>query len=242
MPPDGHQEPLRAQAAGTHGREGNGAPCRGMLNNGAPSVTTLESSMRAIVALAAAALVLPLTVAAQAPPGVARGVIVTVENDTLTLKLADGSTERIALAKDWNVSVLKPVSVEAIQPGSFIGTAEMPQKDGTGRSLEVHVFPPGVKAGEGHYDWDLRKGSMMTNGTVGKVTAGGKGRELQVSYPNGERHITVPPNVPVVQITTGDRSLAKPGTAAFLIVVKTPGGGLSSNRIAVGENGAVPPM
>jgi hypothetical protein len=134
------------------------------------------------------------------------------------------------------------VSVDTIQPGSFIGTAEMPQKDGTGRSLEVHVFPPGVKAGEGHYDWDLKKGSKMTNGTVGKVTGSGKGRQLQVSYPNGERQITVPPNVPVVQITPGERVLAKPGTPAFLIVVKGPGGTLSSNGIAVGENGAVPPM
>jgi hypothetical protein len=204
--------------------------------------TTIESTMRTIVFLAAAALLLPVTGLAQAPPGVARGVIVAVENDTLTLKLAGGSTEKIALAKDWNVSVLKPVSVDAIQPGSFIGTAEMPQQDGTGRSLEVHVFPPGVKAGEGHYDWDLKKGAKMTNGTVGKVTAAGKGRQLQVSYPNGERSITVPPNVPIVQITTGERSLAKPGTAAFLIVVKTPSGGLSSNGIAVGENGAVPPM
>jgi hypothetical protein len=198
--------------------------------------------MKTILAFAVAVLILPWSAFAQAPPGVARGVIVAIESDTLTLKLADGSSEKIALGKDWKVSVLKPVSVDTIQPGSFIGTAEMPQKDGTGRSLEVHVFPPGVKAGEGHYDWDLKKGSKMTNGTVGKVTGSGKGRQLQVSYPNGERQITVPPNVPVVQITPGDNSLAKPGTPAFLIVVKGPSGGLSSNGIAVGENGAVPPM
>ena len=198
--------------------------------------------MKTIVALAVAVWLLPWTALAQAPPGVARGVIVAIESDTLTLKLADGSSEKIALGKDWKVSVLKPVSVDTIQPGSFIGTAEMPQKDGTGRSLEVHVFPPGVKAGEGHYDWDLKKGSKMTNGTVGKVTGSGKGRQLQVSYPNGERQITVPPNVPVVQITPGERVLAKPGTPAFLIVVKGPSGALSSNGVAVGENGAVPPM
>ncbi|MDB6012092.1 MAG: hypothetical protein JWL65_4342 [Gammaproteobacteria bacterium] len=198
--------------------------------------------MKTIVALAVAVLLLPWAALAQAPPGVARGVIVAIESDTLTLKLADGSSEKIALGNDWKVSVLKPVSVDTIQAGSFIGTAEMPQKDGTGRSLEVHVFPPGVKAGEGHYDWDLKKGSKMTNGTVGKVTGSGKGRQLQVSYPNGERQITVPPNVPVVQITPGERVLAKPGTPAFLIVVKGPSGALSSNGIAVGENGAVPPM
>jgi hypothetical protein len=188
------------------------------------------------------ALVSPLATFAQAPPGVARGVIVALNNDTLTLKSEASGTQKIALSKGWTVTVLKPVDVDAIQPGSFIGTAEMPQKNGTGRSLEVHVFPPGVKAGEGHYGWDLRKGSMMTNGTVGKVTAGAKGRELDVSYPDGQRHIVVPKNVPIVQFTNGDRSLIKPGIPAFLIVVKTADGGLASSGIAIGENGAKPPM
>jgi hypothetical protein len=199
----------------------------------------MKSILPAITALA---LVMPLASIAQAPPGVARGVIVSVDNNTLTLKPADGTTVTITLAKDWTVTLLKPVDVEAIQPGSFIGTAEIPQKNGTGRSLEVHVFPPGVKAGEGHYGWDLRKNSMMTNGTVGKVTAGAKGRELDVTYPNGERKIIVPRGVPIVQFTDGDRSLIKPGIPAFLIVVKTPSGGLASNGIAIGENGAKPPM
>jgi hypothetical protein len=203
----------------------------------------MESVMKSILpAVTALALVMPLASIAQAPPGVARGVIVSVDNNTLTLKPADGTTVTIALAKDWTVTLLKPVDVEAIQPGSFIGTAEIPQRNGTGRSLEVHVFPPGVKAGEGHYGWDLRKGSMMTNGTVGKVTAGAKGRELDATYPNGERKIIVPRGVPIVQFTDGDRSLIKPGIPAFLIVVKTPSGGLASNGIAIGENGAKPPM
>lgn len=199
--------------------------------------------MRSILqALAVLALTVPLATLAQAPPGVARGEIVSVVNDTLTLKPADGAPVTIALAKDWTVTLLKPVEVDAIQPGSFIGTAEMPQKNGTGRSLEVHVFPPGVKAGEGHYGWDLRKGSMMTNGTVGKVTTVGKGRELDVTYPDGARKIIVPPGVPIVQFTNGERSMIKPGIAAFLIVVKTPNGDLTARGIAIGENGAKPPM
>jgi len=203
----------------------------------------MECHVRSILAaLTVLALTVPLAALAQAPPGVARGDIVSVVNETLTLKPADGAPVTIALAKDWTVTLLKPVDVDAIQPGSFIGTAEMPQKNGTGRSLEVHVFPPGVKAGEGHYGWDLRKGSMMTNGTVGKVSTVAKGRELDVTYPDGERKITVPKGVPIVQFTNGDRSMIKPGIAAFLIVVKTPGGALTANGIAIGENGAKPPM
>jgi len=196
-------------------------------------------------AVAAAAVFAPSLAGAQTPgpPPVARGVIVAVKDDSVTLKSDSGKTETYGLVKDWTVTVLKPVEVGAIQPGSFIGTAEMPQKDGTGRSLEVHVFPPGVKAGEGHYGWDLKKGSMMTNGTVGKVTAGAKGRELQVSYPNGERKIVVPPNVPIVQFANGERSQIKPGIPAFLILVaKTADGKPAAPGITIGENGAKPPM
>ena len=202
----------------------------------------MRSTLSTLAALALLALTVPVAALAQAPPGVARGDIVSVVNDTLTLKPADGAPLTIALAKDWTVTLLKPIEVDAIQPGSFIGTAEIPQKNGTGRSLEVHVFPPGVKAGEGHYGWDLRKGSMMTNGTVGKVSTVGKGRELDVTYPDGQRKIIVPPGVPIVQFTNGDRSMIKPGIPAFLIVVKTPAGALSANDIAIGENGAKPPM
>jgi len=179
----------------------------------------------------------------QGPPPVARGVIVAVNDDSVTLKSDDGKTTTYGLLKMWDVTVLKPVDVSSIQPGSFIGTAEMPQKNGSGRSLEVHVFPPGVKAGEGHYGWDVKKGSMMTNGTVGKVTSTPKGRELEVSYPNGERKIVVPPNVPIVQLTKGERSMIKPGIPAFLILIgKTPDGKPAAPGITIGENGARPPM
>lgn len=192
--------------------------------------------------LLSALLLIPISALAQTPPQQARGVVESISQDTLTLKTDEGKTESISLAPNWTVSVLKPVDVSAIQPGSFIGTAEMPQKNNSGRSLEVHVFPPGVKAGEGHYAWDLRKGSMMTNGTVGKVTTGARGRELQVSYPNGERKIIVPPGIPIVQITNGERAQVKPGIPAFLVVNKAPDGKLSASFISIGENGAKPPM
>ena len=115
-----------------------------------------------------------------------RGTVTALTDTPLTVK-TDKGPQVVALTPTWSVAVMKPVAIDAIQPGSFIGTTEMPSKDGTtGKSLEVHVFPPGVKMGEGHYGWDLKPGSMMTNGTVGKVVAGKKGtRELDVSYSYG---------------------------------------------------------
>lgn len=208
--------------------------------------------MRLLTAFAAAAAVLggaaapAAVVAAPAPaaaPGPIRGVVAKVEPGRLTVKPKAGKPVTVDLTPDWSVQVTKPIAVTEIREGSFVGTAEIPQADGSGRSLEVHVFPPGVKIGEGHYAWNLRKGSMMTNGTVGKVTVGAKGRELQVSYPTGQRKIVVPPNVPVVQIVNGDRAMVKPGAAVFLLAFPKPGGGgLITGAVAVGDKGSVPPM
>jgi hypothetical protein len=172
---------------------------------------------------------------------VVRGKVTAMTPASLTVKPDKGPAQVVALTPSWSVAVMKPVAIDAIQAGSFIGTSEMPKKDGTGRSLEVHVFPPGVKMGEGHYGWDLKKGSMMTNGTVGKVVAGKKGsRQLEVSYSYGKRTITVPQNVPIVQITGGTRAQVKPGIPVFMVVQKGAGGQLTAGSVSIGENGAKP--
>ncbi|PZQ64984.1 MAG: hypothetical protein DI570_03470 [Phenylobacterium zucineum] len=197
-------------------------------------------------AIALAVTVAAATAAHAAPPPPAgpepiRGVVASVDARKIVVKTKAGP-RALDLTPDWTVQVTKPIAVTEIREGSFIGTAEMPQEDGSGRSLEVHVFPPGVKIGEGHYDWNLRKGSKMTNGTVGKVTAGSKGRELQVSYSTGTRKIVVPPKVPVVQITNGDRAQVKAGVPVFLVAFPKPGGGQIAGSVAIGVNGAKPPM
>jgi hypothetical protein len=201
---------------------------------------------RTMAGLAAVAALSAGAAWAQAPAGptVVRGVVTAMDAGSITVKGDKGAKTTVGLAPQWTVAVMKPVTTDAIQPGSFIGTAEMPQKDGTGKSLEVHVFPPGVKMGEGHYGWDLKPGSMMTNGTVGTVMAGKKkgSRQLEVSYSYGKRTITVPPNVPIVQITGGQRSMVKVGTPVFMVVQKNAAGQLMAGSVSVGENGAKPAM
>jgi hypothetical protein len=195
-----------------------------------------------ILGLAGAALAIATPAFAQDAPTRIRGQVVSLTSDTLTLKAKDGKLQTVSLAPSWGVTLVKPVDVSTIQPGSFIGTTEVEKPDGTGRSLEVHVFPPGVKMGEGHYDWDLKPNSKMTNGTVGKVTAGHKGQELDISYPNGARHVTVPKTVPVVQMGPGDRTMIKPGAHVFIIAGKKPDGGLITNMMVTGVGGVAPPM
>ncbi len=205
----------------------------------------IRTTLTALAALAlsgAAALAQTPAPATPPTPTVVRGSVTAMTDTQLTVK-TDKGPQVVGLAPSWSVAVMKPVAIDAIQAGSFIGTSEMPNKDGSaGTSLEVHVFPPGVKMGEGHYGWDLKPGSMMTNGTVGKVVAGKKGsRELDVSYSYGQRHITVPAKVPVVQITGGTRDMVKVGVPVFMVVQKTANG-MMAGSVSVGENGAKPPM
>jgi hypothetical protein len=187
----------------------------------------------------------PAAAAAPAPMArtIVRGVVAQASEKALVITGRDGKTVNVNLAPNWTVAVLKPIPVDQIQPGSFIGTTEMPQADGSGLSVEVHVFPPGVKMGEGHYPWDLEPGAMMTNGTVGTVASVSGGRALDVSYPSGTRHVIVPPNAPVVLITPGgDHSLIKAGVSVFLVAATGPDGVLVTNNVLTGEGGGAPPM
>lgn len=201
----------------------------------------MKSTLLALVGGAAAVSMAMAQTAAPAGPQIIRGVVASVGANSVTVKTRDGKSVEIGLTPDWAVQITQPITAADIQAGSFIGTAEMPQADGVGRSLEVHVFPPGVKMGEGHYGWDLKKGSMMTNGTVGKVVSGAKGRELDVTYSTGVRHIVVPPKAPIVQIAPGDRGLIQQGAKVFVVAIATPKG-LVTNGLAVGANGKAPPM
>jgi hypothetical protein len=199
--------------------------------------------MKSLKLLAAGVvLAFALPALAQMPQVHVRGKVASLAGNTLVVATREGPAATVKLSPDWAVVTVRSVNVSAIQPGSFIGTTNVERPDGSGKSLEVHVFPPGVKMGEGHYPWDLQPGSMMTNGTVGKVVASGDGRVLEISYPSGTRRIVVPPNVPVVQIGGGDHALVKPGVPVVVFAVKLPSGELGANRVVVGVDGALPPM
>jgi len=48
----------------------------------------------------------------------------------------------------------------------------MPQPDGSLNAVEVHIFPESMRGtGEGHYPWDLRPQSTMTNANVEQIVS-----------------------------------------------------------------------
>ena len=127
----------------------------------------------------AAALAATGAALAQTPQAVrVRATIDAVDANSVSLTTRTGDKVTVVLTADTGVSALVPIKLEDIKPGSFIGTAAMPQADGTQRALEVHVFPESMRGtGEGFRPFDLQPQSTMTNGTVGAVT-GSVGRTL----------------------------------------------------------------
>lgn len=170
-----------------------------------------------------------------------RATIDKVNADNLEVSAKGGKKMTLKLAPDLMLFSVSHAAIGDIKSDSFIGTAAVPLPDGSLKALEVHVFPAGMKAGEGHYAWDLGKNSSMTNGTVGDVVVT-SGRTITVKYPDGEKKIVVPADVPIVSLDKGDRSLLVPGAHGVFFVSKAADGSDAVKRASVGKDGVVPPM
>jgi hypothetical protein len=194
---------------------------------------------------ATALLTLAVTLShAQTPnaPQRLRGTVESFDDKTLVVKERSGEVLRLALADTFGVNEVVPTELASIQAGSYIGTAAMPQPDGSLQALEVLVFPEQARgASEGHYPWDLQPGSTMTNATVADVVGQVKGRTLTLRYKDGEKKVLVPEGVPVVTVKPGDRSLLVPG-AKVLVTAQLRDGKPVALRVIAGRNGFAPPM
>ena len=179
--------------------------------------------------------------AQQAPTVRVKGTIEKVDGNVLTLKTADGEAKLTLTANPTIVGVVKATMAD-IKENTFLGSAAMPQPDGTQKALEVHIFPEAMRGtGEGHRPFTT-PGSTMTNGAAsGATVTGVDGATMKVKYKDGEKTIVVPPNVPIVRYEIGTAADLKPG-AAFTITAATkkPDGSLESGRINVGRDGVVP--
>jgi hypothetical protein len=171
-----------------------------------------------------------------------RGAIDRIDGKEMRLVTRSGENVTLRLADNVEVRLIVPLAIDAIKPGSFIGTAAMPQPDGTLKAREVHVFPESMRGtGEGHRPWDLETGSTMTNGTVGDFAVA-NGRMLTLTYKGGEQKVFVPESVPVITYEAGSRADLKTGAHVFVTGTHNGDESLTAVRIAVGKNGLVPPM
>jgi hypothetical protein len=175
-----------------------------------------------------------------AAPTRLRGTIEKIDGNNLVVKTRAGQTATLKMTADTAVAGVFNAQLADIKPGSFIGSAAAPQADGSLKALEVTVFPAGMHGGEGHYAWDLTPQSTMTNGTVGDLKVA-NGRTITVKYPNGEKTIFVPTDVPIVTFEMTDRSKLVPGAHVVVAETKAADGTLTATRVQVGENGVIPP-
>ena len=183
----------------------------------------------------------PIAWSQQAPPIRVRGTIERVEGPIYVIKARDGAEVKLTVAEKPSIATLVKASLADVKPGFFVGVTSMPQPDGSLRALEVHIFPEAMRGtGEGHYWWDLRPQSMMTNANVEQVGATVEGRTLTLKYKDGEQKIFVPVDTPVVAYDVGDRTDLKPGAPVFIVAIKQPDGTFEGRAWRVGRDGAAP--
>ena len=189
-----------------------------------------------------------------------RGDVVALRGDALDVKTRTGQSVTVELPKDVAVAKAEKADLGAIQGGAFVGMTTVPERDGTLRAVEVHVFPESMRGtGEGSRPWDLRPGSNMTNGTVASTGGGGPAstmtnatvanvagsgaaRSVELKYGAEGKKVMVPAATPVVRLERADRSALKPGVHVFAIAKRQPDGKLLAQRITVGEGRVRPPM
>ena len=209
------------------------------------------------IAISLAILVTSASLLAQSPASPApaapqvrlRAVIEKIDATSMTVKERSGEVITLVRPAAMDVSEVYAIALSDIKPGSYIGTAAMPQADGTQLAIEVLVFPEAMRgAGEGHRAWDLQPQSTMTNATVADLASAPStvpgGQKMTLKYKDGEKVVIVPAGAPVVTFKPGkqdEAALLVPG-AKVLITAQEQGGKPTALRIVVGRNGFAPPM
>jgi len=173
-----------------------------------------------------------------------RGTVDRIEGSMYVIKLSDGTEAKVAPTEKALFVAIVKASLSDIKQGSFVGTTGMPQADGSQKAIEVHIFPEAMRGtGEGHYPWDLRPQSTMTNANVEQTATGVDGQTLTLKYKDGEKKILVPPDAMIVTYVPGDKSEITPGTKSFIAAAKKlDDGTFQTPRINYGKNGLGPPM
>ena len=192
-----------------------------------------------------------------------RGEVERLNGNELTLRSDSGQRIAVRLSDTISITTRAPSRLDAIAPGTFIGTTAVPQGDGTLTAVEVHVFPEAMRGmGEGHRPMDREPGSTMTNATVTSVTPSAKSssrstmtnatvaniasasgtRRVTLKYKDGEKTVVIADSVPVTMMGQGDKSALVPGAHVAITASKQLDGQLVADRITVGKDGYIPPL
>jgi hypothetical protein len=137
----------------------------------------------------------------------------------------------------------KASDLSQVASASYVGVASTEQADGKELAKQIIIFPPELSgAAEGSVLTDppgatthsrMTNGSVarpahsrMTNGTVQK----GSGATLVVQYQDGSKTISVPKDVPVVEVVPEQVTLGS-GDVVYAATEKLPDGTLVTDKI-----------
>jgi len=204
----------------------------------------MSSTLQRMLAAAGFALVCTALPASAQETVRIRGTIESVDGAVYVVKNRDGAQMKVTMTdKPLFVAIVKSTMAD-IKPGMFVGSTGMTQPDGSQKAIEVHIFPESMRGtGEGHYDWDLKPNTKMTNANVEQTVGGVDGQMLSVKYKDGEKKLLVTPETAVVTYVVGDKSDLKPGIKIFVGAgKKQPDGSVQTPRITYGKDGLTPPM
>ena len=173
-----------------------------------------------------------------------RGTIERVEGPVYVVKNRDGAELKLTVTDNPLFVAIVKSTMADIKPGMFVGSTGVTQPDGSQKAIEVHIFPESMRGtGEGHYDWDLKPHTKMTNANVEQTVGGVDGQMLSVKYKDGEKKLLVTPETAVVTYVVGDKSDLKPGIKIFVGAGKKQADGtVQTPRITYGKDGLTPPM
>jgi hypothetical protein len=198
---------------------------------------------RTLAALSFASICVALPASAQEIVRI-RGTIERLDGPVFVIKNRDGAELKLTVTDPPLFVAIVKSTMADIKQGMFVGSTGMTQADGSQKAIEVHIFPESMRGtGEGHYDWDLKPNTKMTNANVEQTVAGVDGPVLSVKYKDGEKKIIVTPETAVVTYIAGNRDDLKPGTKVFVAAAKKQAdGSLQTPRITYGKDGLTPPM
>ena len=182
----------------------------------------------------------PLAAWAQGVPIRINGTITALAGDRLAVRTGDGDALDILLPPGVRIGAVEERSLSSVKTGEFVGSAARRGRDGKLHALEVHIFPEAMRGiGEGHRPMDAPE-QTMTNATVDGIASAADGRILRLRYPGGEQEIEGAPDVRVVGLLPGDRSLLVPGAAVTVRATQGDDDRLTALSVQAEKNGVKP--
>ena len=198
-----------------------------------------NNMIRTIRIALAGAIIAACCTAATAQTLRVRGLIEKVDGKVLTLKSSEGAELKLTLTDNAAIIAVVKASMADIKEGTFLGSAAMPQPDGSQKALEVHIFPEQMRGtGEGHRPYAPVPNGTMTNGSAsGATVASVDGAAMLVKYKDGEKKILVTPQTVISAVAPGDKSELKAGIPIIIMgSEKAVDGTVLAKTLYIGRN------